>query len=81
MTKTTAQLRAQNWKKMKIETKSFSNTLNNINTELNELIYTRTKLVCDKIGISQGNTSKNTTWIGNLTRRTDEKDYDNEREC
>ena len=63
-------LRKQDWKKIKIETEKVNKLLPDILmgniTELNELIYAGRKLVCEKIGISQGNPNRNTkTWMGN----------------
>ena len=54
---TLSSLRNQDWKIVKVETEKINellthNSTNNI-TELNELIYAGTKLVCEKIGVLQ----------------------------
>ena len=57
-------LRSQNRKKLKVETKKINKLLRNIPTdnitELNELIYTKAKLVCNKICVSRRNRNRNT---------------------
>ena len=57
-------LRNPNWKKIKVETEKVNKLLKHISmnniTELNELIYARTKLISDKIDISQRNSNRNT---------------------
>ena len=57
-------LRNQVWKKVKVETEKVNKLLTNIptgnTTELNELIYIRTKLVCDKIDVPLRNVNRNT---------------------
>ena len=57
-------LRSQDWKNVKVETEKVNKLLPNIPmdniTELSELIYAGAKLVCDKIGVPQGNPNRNT---------------------
>ena len=57
-------LRNQDWKKPWVETEKLMKLLPNILigniNKLNELIYAVAKLVCDKIGVPQGNSNKNT---------------------
>ena len=57
-------LRDQDWKKENVETEKVNKLLLNVPTgnitEQNKLIYAGAKLVCDKIGFPQGNSSTNT---------------------
>ena len=47
-------------------------------TELNELIYAVTKLVCDKTGVPlKTHEEKIKTWVGNSTGNADKKIYEN----
>ena len=55
-------LRNQNWKTVKTETKKINKLLMHISTnitELNELIYTIAKLICDKRRVLLKNTNRN----------------------
>ena len=55
-------LRNQDWKTVKVETEKVYELSTHISTnitELNELIYARAKLVCDKIGVTFKNTNRN----------------------
>ena len=57
----------QEWKKVKVETEKIYILLPNIPTdisELNKLIYAGTKLIRDKIGMSQRNPNRNSK-LGN----------------
>ena len=57
-------LRNQDWKKMKTDIEKVNKLLRHILTcntsERYKLIYARTKLVCDKIGIPPENSNKST---------------------
>ena len=57
-------LRNQDWKNVKVKTDTVNRLLTNIPTgsisELNKLIYTEAKVVCDKIIIPQRKLNKNT---------------------
>ena len=57
-------LRNQDWKKIKVSTNKVNKLLPNIPmrqiTELSKLIYAGEKLVCDKIGITPRNPTRNT---------------------
>ena len=65
--------RNQDWKKSqgknKKSKKSLTNILTSSITELNEQIYVRVKLICDKIVFSKEPEQKYKTWIGKLDKK------------
>ena len=56
-------LRNHDWKIVKVETRNINELINHITTnnitELNKLIYSVVKLVCDKIGVLSKNMNRN----------------------
>ena len=58
---TLSSLKNENWKTVKVDAeKTFSKHISNNNiAELNELIYPRVKLVCEKIWFPIKNTNRN----------------------
>ena len=70
-------LRNIKWTTVKTETSKIDQALTYISTnniaELNELIYARAKLVCEKTGILSKSTKKNQNQEGNFDRNSDKK--------
>ena len=69
-------LRNLEWKTAKTETEKINQELtcistNNV-TELNEIIYAKAKLICEKIGVpSKSTKTKIKTWMGNSNGNAD----------